>query len=96
MQANKYRDAGRESTRRDQRVTYVAKLIDLTLQDGIYLCAGYSSLRVSHCLVIRVFEGEKFVSDETTFNQGIQQCDLEWLYGISFLRKVDLYSVGSP
>lgn len=46
--------------------------------------------------MIRVFEGEKFVSDETTFNQGIQQCDLEWLYGISFLRKVDLYSVGSP
>ncbi|KAE9022940.1 hypothetical protein PR001_g13036 [Phytophthora rubi] len=63
----------------------------LNLQEGEYICAGYNSLRVSHCIAIQVVKGDKFVYDETIHGEAIGACDLTWVYGVSFLRRVELY-----
>lgn len=67
-------------------------LSTLSLEDGVYLCTGYNSLSVSHCVVIQGLNGDKFIHDEDISAVAIEKSDLNWMYGVSFLRPVEVYT----
>ncbi|KAE9326021.1 hypothetical protein PF008_g16744 [Phytophthora fragariae] len=68
-----------------------SKLCAVVLDEGVYICAAFSSLRVTHSFVIAVVHGKKFIYDDAITGVGIEQCDLSWIYGVSFVRRVDNY-----
>ncbi|EGZ04332.1 hypothetical protein PHYSODRAFT_536662, partial [Phytophthora sojae] len=65
------------------------RVIDLT--EGGYVCAAFNLMGVSHCIAIHVVCGEKYVYDEENDSVALGAYDLDWIYGISFLRRVALY-----
>ncbi|EGZ08806.1 hypothetical protein PHYSODRAFT_525756 [Phytophthora sojae] len=61
------------------------------LVDGVYVCAAYSSLRVTHCFAIKVFNCDKLIYNDNNVAVEIQAYDAEWIMGIIFLRRIALY-----
>ncbi|GMF41765.1 unnamed protein product [Phytophthora fragariaefolia] len=61
------------------------------LSEGGYICAAFNSMGVSHCIAIRVACGEKYFHDEENDSVALVTYDFDWIYGISFLRRVALH-----
>lgn len=62
--------------------------------DGVYMCACFNSMRVSHCFVIQVLKSVKYVYDEERVNVEMARYDAGWIVGISFLRRLEIYTKG--
>lgn len=57
------------------------------LPDGVYICAAFSSMRVTHGFVTQVTGGEK------TIHHGIPNSEYHsmWIFEIMFVRRVEYY-----
>jgi hypothetical protein len=71
----------------------VDRLRALELSDGVCLCATFSFVRVGHCVVLRVTNQHKLDYDAETHGVEIIECDRNWIYGISCVRRVEIFSV---
>ena len=72
-------------------VRSVEELDAITLTPGVYLCAAFNQLRVGHCFTIVVFGDQKLVLDEEDANLQDLITFGEWVAGVYFLRKVELF-----
>ncbi|KAG3147277.1 hypothetical protein PC128_g23819 [Phytophthora cactorum] len=61
------------------------------LNDGVYVCAAFSSLRVTHCFSTLVSNGEKVIYDYDKPGVPVDSCDRQWIVGIIFVRRICLY-----
>ncbi|EGZ08563.1 hypothetical protein PHYSODRAFT_526409 [Phytophthora sojae] len=66
-------------------------LVKTALADGVYVCAAYCSLRVTHGFAIKVLSGDKLIYDDNNVAVEVQAYDAEWIMGIIFLRRIALY-----
>lgn len=56
------------------------------LQDGVYICAAFSSLRVNHCFIITV--SLNLQKKNIQRNAPLQQFGIEWIAGVRFARHI--------
>ena len=61
------------------------------LLDSVYMCAAFTSLRVTHSFVVRVEQGVRSIYDEEHDGIPLTEYDSEWIAGVKFLRRVSLF-----
>jgi hypothetical protein len=60
------------------------------LTDGYYICAAFSSLRITHSFVLSVSGVSRCVFDYNNHGTPLEEFDVGWIVGLMFIRKVTL------
>ena len=66
-------------------------LAALPLADGFYICSGFNAQRNAHAFLLTVRAGVALFTDEDHCDVELVEAANDWLVGVKFLHKVELY-----
>ena len=66
-------------------------LAALPLADGFYICSAFNPQRIAHAFLLTVRAGVALFTDEDYCEVELVEAVRDWLVGVKFLYKVELY-----
>ncbi|RLN54622.1 hypothetical protein BBJ28_00025856 [Nothophytophthora sp. Chile5] len=61
---------------------------EMPLAEGVYICAGFTPQRVSHCFAVTVTQLGRFATDEDARAKPLLEYVHPWLAGLQFVRRM--------